>query len=80
MINDNDNVSSIDIEVIKTVFNFIYLVFFIKKILSIQNTSKKHLSNIQPNISMNKKASQLTFIQTNLYLRACKKPNMKHLE
>ena len=35
MINDNDNVSSIDIEVIKTVFNFIYLFFFIKKILSI---------------------------------------------
>ena len=32
MINDNDNISSIDIEVIRTVFN---LIFFLKKILSI---------------------------------------------
>ena len=31
MINDNDNMSSVDIEVIRTVFNFIFIYFFIKK-------------------------------------------------
>ena len=46
--------SSIDIEVIKTVFNFFF--FFMKKVLNIENTNKKYLSNIQPNISIRKKS------------------------
>ena len=65
--------SSIDIEVIRTVFNFI---FFMKKILSIWNTNKKHLTNIQPNISINKKASKLTFNQ--IFLKAKKRLSNIH--
>ena len=47
--------SSISIEVIKTVF---VLYIFLKDILNVKNTNKKHLSNIQPNISISKKASK----------------------
>ena len=49
------NLSSKDIEGIRTVF---VLYFFMKDILNVKNTNKKHLSNIQPNISISKKASK----------------------
>ena len=56
--------SSISIEVIKTVF--VLYFFFMNDILNVKNTNKKHLSNIQPNISISKKASKVTFNQISL--------------
>ena len=52
------NISSIDIEVIRTVFILFFL--FMKDILKAKkkHTNKKHLSNIQPNIFISKKASK----------------------
>ena len=47
--------SSIVIEVIRTVF--VYLFFFMKDILGVKNT-KKHLSNIQPDTPKQKKPSK----------------------
>ena len=47
--------SSIVIEVIRTVF--VYLFFFMKDILSVKNI-KKHLSNIQLDIPKQKQASK----------------------
>ena len=48
--------SGISIEVINTVF--VLYLFFIKYILNVKTTNKKHLSDIQPNISISKKASK----------------------
>ena len=50
-------------------------VFFMKDILSVTNTNKKHLSNIEPNISISKKAFKLTFNQ--IFLKA--KKLFKHI-
>ena len=63
--------SSIDIEVIRTVFN----IFFMKDILNVKNTNKKHLSNIQPNILISKKKKKhLSDIQPDI-----SKSKQKHL-
>ena len=63
--------SSIDIEVIRTVFILFY--FFYERYFKCKKYEQKHLSNIQQNISINKKSTWVTFIQTNIYLRASKK-------
>ena len=47
--------SSIDVEVIRTVF---YLIFFYERYSKHLKHKQKHLSNIQPNISISKKASK----------------------
>ena len=51
----NHDISSVDIEVIKKVFIFI---FFYKRYFKHLKHKQKHLSNIQPNISISKKASK----------------------
>ena len=51
------DISSISIEVIKTVF-VLNIYFFMKDILNVKNTNKKHLSNIQPNIFISDKISK----------------------
>ena len=56
-------IGSIDIEVIRTVFVFIFLWRNFKHL----KHKQKHLSNIQPDISK-QKSIQVTFIQTNMYL------------
>ena len=62
--------SSKDIEVIRTVFNF----FFMKDILNVKNTDKKHLSNIQPNTLISNKKKHLSDIQPDI-----SKSKQKHL-
>ena len=47
--------SSVDIEVIRTVFIFI---FFYERYSKHLKHKQKHLSNIQPNISISSKASK----------------------
>ena len=53
--NVNDNLSSIDIEGIRTVF---VLYFFYERYFKCKKHKQKHLSNIQPNISISKKTSK----------------------
>ena len=53
--NVNDNLSSIDIEGIRTVF---VLYFFYERYFKCKKHKQKHLSNIQPNISISKKNIQ----------------------
>ena len=65
-------ISSIDIEVIRTVFNFIF--FHEKNSKHLKH--KQKASNIQPNISINKKASKLTFNQ--IFLKAKKRLSNIH--
>ena len=49
------NLSSIDIEGIRTVF---VLYFFYERYFKYKKHKQKHLSNIQPNISISKKTSK----------------------
>ena len=49
--NANDNLSNIDIEGIRT-------VFFYERYFKGKKHKQKHLSNIQPNISISKKTSK----------------------
>ena len=60
-------ISSISIEVNRTVFVYI---FFIKDILNVKDTNQSIQVNIQPNIFIIKKASKLTFNQ--IFLEAKK--------
>ena len=48
-------ISSVDIEVIRTVFN---LIFSYERYSKHLKHKQKHLSNIQPNISISSKASK----------------------
>ena len=54
--NVNDNLSSIDIEGIRTVF--VLYFFFYERYFKCKKHKQKHLSNIQPNIFISKKASK----------------------
>ena len=49
-------ISSVDIEVIRTVFFFVF--FFYERYSKHLKHKQKHLSNIQANISTSKKASK----------------------
>ena len=61
--NVNDNLCSIDIEAIRTVF--VLLFFFYERYFKYKKHKQKHLSNIQPNISVSKK--YLSNIQPNIF-------------
>ena len=69
-------ISSIVIEVIRAVLIF---VFFYERYFKCKKHKQKHLSNIQPDISKEKK--HLSNIHSNKYvLKYLKNASMKHLE
>ena len=69
-------ISSIDIEVIRTVF---ISIFFYERYFKCKKHKQKHLSNIQPDIS--KQKNHLSNIHSNKYvLKHLKKTSMKHLQ